>query len=265
MTHSALESQYNAAGSLPSKKAPGSAPVKLSGRLFEPDRVVVSDSPHHKDGRECVNDESRVEVLQIAGADDDRRAKKRCHRCRKCPCTQLHHTTRNLARHFCFKLPALRQKDIGIEFPQRSRDGCEQNESRPDDTEPIAKKTEQKWREKTTQPAHCADESGYDTRTIRKILRHQLKDTAISNAQQYRATERSYGERNNRCRRHQQREWDYTREHTPQHARAADAIGKPSAGRPHRRSQHHESCCPKARVTKRQTKLITKQQRQVHG
>src|SRR5579883_2948215 len=97
MTHSALESQYNAAGSLPSKKAPGSAPVKLSGRLFEPDRVVVSDSPHHKDGRECVNDESRVEVLQIAGADDDRRAKKRCHRCRKRRCTTRRETSRGIS------------------------------------------------------------------------------------------------------------------------------------------------------------------------
>src|SRR3954471_25071633 len=62
------DASQNAASAV---ELPTALPVHAGGRLLDPDVVVVDDAEGREDDGEGVDDERRVEVLEVAGADDD--------------------------------------------------------------------------------------------------------------------------------------------------------------------------------------------------
>ena len=58
--------------SLPVEELPASLPVRLRRRLLQPHVVVIGDSPGGKDRCERVDHQRRIEVLQVARADENR-------------------------------------------------------------------------------------------------------------------------------------------------------------------------------------------------
>ena len=212
------------------ERLPAAPPVHARRRPLQPHRVAIGDAERREERREGVADERRVEVLQVARADDDGRRQRgrderwptrrpgpaRAPGARRPAATRVHATS-----------PGRKTRWLATRSSERGRDSS----TKPGQmhAEPVAEHAEQQRREEAAEAAERADQAGDRAGVLREVLRHQLEDGAVAQPQQRRAAERADRERHHRRPRQQQREQRDAAEDPRQHLRAADPVGQPAA------------------------------------
>ena len=146
---------------------------------------------------------------------------------------------------------------------QAQRRGGQQEESGPQDAEPIAKHAKQQRREEATETTERAHQSGDCTGVPGKSLGNQLEDGAVAQPEQHRAGQGSHREGNDRRPHQQQRTRRDAAEHPRQDLRPPDPIRQPAADRPHQGCEDDEPGRPESGVGRHEMKLRPQQRRQV--
>ena len=245
------------------ERLPPATPVHARRRTLQPHRVAIADPERGEERRERVADERRVEVLQVSRPDDDRgRQRGGDERGPRAGSDTLERLTRG-HRQGLRPRDVARPEDALVGRAQQQRGRGQQQESWPDDAEPIVEDAEQERREEPAQTAEGADEAGHRAGVFWEVLRHQLEDGAVPQSHQHRAPERADRERHHRRPRQEQREQRHSSEDPRQDLRAANPIRQPPAERAHERGEHDEPCRAQSGVGGRQAELRAQQRRQV--
>jgi hypothetical protein len=126
-----------------------------------------------------------------------------------------------------------------------------------------SKITEEQGREKAAKAADGANESGDGCAFGRKKLRYELKYCAVSDAQHRGASERTYGERDDRLPRQQQGEKGDADENVGEDARAADLVGEPSANGAKECCQYNEAGGAEAGICGAKAEIVAEKSGQV--
>src|SRR5215467_6311219 len=122
-----------------SKELPSALPIDAGWRLSNPNRVVVHHSPCRKDDRESVNDEGRVEVLQIPRAQHDGGNQNASPKRRIGTGPNLVGRPNHPGRKFCLQLILSRQEHSSVRPPKKASDCGQQKKTWPNNSQPVAK------------------------------------------------------------------------------------------------------------------------------
>src|SRR5215213_2613543 len=118
-------------------------------------------------------------------------------------------------------------------------------------------------REKSAEPAERADESRHRAGFFCKILRHELENRAVSQAQSRRAAKRADRERRHRRKTQKHRKSGNRDKNENQNLRAANLIRQRAADGTHEGCEHHETGGSRARVGRRQIKDFAQKRRHI--
>ena len=149
--------------------------------------------------------------------------------------------------------------------PEGERCRREQQERGPGDARTGAEECQQQRGKESAQTPHGSHQARHRTGLLGKILRHELEDTPVAEAQQRRAAQRPHRKGYHRGPTQQQGKGDDGEEHAGEDARPAHTVREPPSQGTAERGQSHEPCGAKSGIHRAQPELCVQQTRQIDG